>query len=171
MIIKDIEKLREKSTKVASLDEAKEILSMLDTELTLINTNRILGIGLAAPQIGINKQVAIIRIGSMKIDLVNCQIVKSYDKTDMSEGCLSLPGKTCLVERFNEILIDDNEFGSMKKFVAYGIFSQAIQHEIDHWFGELMIDKSIERHSNVGSNMACPCGSGKKYKKCCAKNK
>ncbi len=169
MIIKDVDKLREQSTKVSSLEEAQEILSMLDAELTLINTNRVLGIGLAAPQIGINKQVAIIRIGSMKIDLVNCKIAESYDKIDMSEGCLSLPGKTCLVERFNEILVDDNEFGSMKKFVAYGIFSQAIQHEIDHWFGQLMIDKSIERHSTVGSNMICPCGSGKKYKKCCAK--
>lgn len=170
MIIKDIEKLREKSSFVKTQEEATDIIKQLDAELAAINLNKILGIGLAAPQIGINKQVAIIRVGNMKIDLVNCSIVEKFDKQDMSEGCLSIPAKTCLVERYNEIVVDNNEFGSMKKFVAYGIFSQAIQHEIDHWFGELMVDKSIERHNDIGFNDKCPCGSGKKFKKCC-KNK
>ena len=75
LIITDINKLRQ-ICKPASKVEALEIVEYLDKELQEVNKYGVCGIGLAAPQIGIDKQVAIIRIGNIKIDLVNCSIAE-----------------------------------------------------------------------------------------------
>ena len=168
MIITDINKLRQ-ICKPASKIEAIEIIEFLDKELQEINKYGICGIGLAAPQIGIDKRVAIIRIGNIKIDLVNCSIAEQYDIGPSKEGCLSIPGKTCIVDRYNEIIIKDNYYGNINNFVCYGMVSIASQHELNHFDGMLMIDKAIPEHINIGDNMECHCGSRKKYKHCCKK--
>ncbi len=170
MIITDITKLRE-ICKPVSKEEAVEIVEFLDKELQETNKYGVCGIGLAAPQIGINKQAAIIRLGNIKIDLINCSIAEQYDLAPSKEGCLSIPNKTCIVDRYNEIIIKDNVFGNINNFVSYGMVAIVAQHELDHFSGKLMIDKAIPEHINIGDNMDCLCGSKKKYKHCCKKRK
>lgn len=166
MIITDLTKLREKCSAVSD-GEVVDIISKLEAELQNVNKYGVIGIGLAAPQIGIYKRAAIIRINEWKINLINCSIHKKYDLTPSKEGCLSVPNKTYIVDRYNEIIINDNSLGNLNNFVAFGVVSICIQHEIDHWDGVLMSDKSIPQHKNIGDNMPCPCGSKIKYKKCC----
>lgn len=175
MIITDIEKLKQISEPV-SLSEAPEIINLLDTELALANKLGHYGIGLAAPQIGIYKQVAIVRIGDIKINLVNAEVLDKRLRVIGTEGCLSLPDKSCRVERFNEIVVlNQSNFSDFDekipiKFVAYGIPAICVQHELNHLDGVLITDISLPEHRDIpsgGPNEKCPCGSGKKFKKCC----
>jgi uncharacterized protein YecA (UPF0149 family) len=66
------------------------------------------------------------------------------------------------IKRYNQIEFKND--GQL--FSAEGKEAQIIQHEIDHMDGILIIDKEY-KSNNVGRNDPCPCGSGKKYKKCC----
>ena len=50
-----------------------------------------------------------------------------------------------------------------------GFDSIAVQHEVDHLNGILIEDRRHIVPQKVGRNELCPCGSGKKYKKCCLK--
>jgi len=106
------------------------------------------GIGIAAPQIGIAKNMAIVRIPtgtgmSYSVDLVNCRIEKSYDqKIFNGEGCLSFPNMTVKTMRYNEIKVVDNAV-EPKQFVATGLFAVCIQHELDHLRGVLLPDLAI----------------------------
>lgn len=169
MIVKDLDFLRQKSLDVSSIEEANEIISSLETELQISNEIGKPGIGLAAVQIGILKRVAIVRIGNIKINLVNSKILELYDPMDSEEGCLSLPGKNCKVKRYNQIVIK-NDFEDTK-FCAYNLVSICVQHEIDHFDGKIISDIEIIPIINIGPNMPCACGSKLKYKKCCGKNK
>jgi len=169
MIIKDANILRQISEKITSKEEALDIINKLQEELNYQNTFGINGVGLAAIQIGIPKQVAIIRLNEYKLDIVNCSIHESNNKIIGDEGCLSLPGESCKIERMSEIVIKNNELGNINNFVAFGLVSVCVQHEMDHWFGKLITDKAIKPHTNVGDNTPCPCGSKIKYKKCCKK--
>lgn len=98
-------------TEYAAKDEATDIISRLEYEL---HNSSIPGIGLAAPQIGINKAVAIVRVKnpfdptepSTNINLVNPKLIEAYDLIQYSEGCLSFPGKSAATIRFDEIIIE-----------------------------------------------------------------
>ncbi len=167
MIVKDLDFLRQVSTPVSSLEEANEVIVLLEKELQYCNQIGKSGIGLAAVQIGILKRVAIVRIGNIKINLVNCNISETYDIIDSEEGCLSLSGNF-KVKRYNQIVVENNlEFN---KFSGYGIVGICIQHETDHFDGKIIVDNEIKKEINIGQNMPCFCKSGKKYKKCCGKN-
>ena len=89
MIVKDLDFLRQVSVPVSSIEEANEIIVLLEKELQYCNEIGKSGIGLAAVQIGILKRVAIVRIGNIKLNLVNCNISETYDSIDSEEGCLS----------------------------------------------------------------------------------
>jgi peptide deformylase len=165
MIITDRDVLRIPNDPV-SRDEADGIITLLEREL--IASQRP-GIGLAAPQIGIHKRVAIVRTKSHSIDLVNPVVLDSeHGILVRNEGCLSLPGISVDTWRFGEIFFrcDRNLAG----VVATGLEALAVQHEVDHLDGILMTDRSSAR--GVGRNEPCPCGKrtsdGKpiKYKKC-----
>ncbi len=104
------------------------------------------GIGLAAPQIGKNLKLAIINLTEMGIPpfaIINPQVVsKSIKKTDMEEGCLSIPGHFQKVKRPAKVeVIAYNEQG--QKIVIRGdkLLAKVLQHEIDHLNGILIIDK------------------------------
>ena len=100
------------------------------------------GIGLAAPQVGLGLSAIVIDIGEGLVSLVNPTIVeRSKKKSKMEEGCLSLPGVTVTVARPESIKVRaQNEKGEffIKKYE--GIISTAIQHEVDHLKGRLIID-------------------------------
>lgn len=107
------------------------------------------GIGLACPQIGIPKTMAIVRLNSndgkqINVDLVNARILKGFDKcTFMKEGCLSFPGKFVKTERFREIYVGDNR-AVPNFFIATGLLAVCIQHELDHLRGILLPDLEIK---------------------------
>lgn len=168
MIVKDLDFLRQVSVPVSSIEEANEIIVLLEKELQYCNEIGKSGIGLAAVQIGILKRVAIVRIGNIKLNLVNCNISETYDSIDSEEGCLSLSGNF-KVKRYNQIVVENN-LVELNKFCAFGVVSICVQHEFDHFDGKIIIDNEIKKEINIGQNMTCPCKSGKKYKKCCGKN-
>jgi len=159
MIITDIEVLR-KPSEQASADEADGIIRLLEDELRASPRG---GIGLAAPQIGVRKQVAIIRTENHSVDLVNPVIAdRGQAFVFRNEGCLSLPGVSVDTWRFGEVFVkcDRNPAG----IVATGLEAVAIQHEIDHLAGILMVDRVGGK--NTGRNDPCPCGSKIKFKRC-----
>lgn len=167
MIITDINLLKNISSDVSSSLEELEIVNQLEIEL-LKSSN---GIGLAAPQIGIFKRVAIIRIGNLKVNLINSKILHRSGNIVFEEGCLSLPNVNVKVNRSLDVLVQNNGFLDCQKFAAFALPAVCIQHEMDHWDGILMTDKAISSHLETGPNMPCPCGSKLKYKKCCGGKK
>jgi len=181
MIIKNDESvLRIKCTDVLS-EEVGQLISLL--ELELYNSNKLgdNSIGLAASQIGIAKNIAIIRTNNSEfnINLVNCKIKRSYDPTIFKdEGCLSFPGRVEDTIRFQEVYVVDN-FVEPHNFIATGLLAAACQHEIDHFNGKIFYDyvkKVIKVQQKLKSNDICYCGkidskTGNflKFKKCCGK--
>jgi peptide deformylase len=141
--------------------EALDIIKKLEFALQHSETE---GVGLAAPQIGINKRVAIVRFGHERIDLVNPKIMeKEGGFVNFEEGCLSIPGKRVNTQRYKEIFVKDDLHPD--GFAAVGNVAVVIQHEVDHLDGILIIDRVVGKNK-IGRNDKCPCGSGKKYKRC-----
>ena len=99
--------------------------------------------GLAAPQIGLSKQIAVVSFGSQTYVLINPKIVgRSREKSIEEEGCLSLPGLFLPVKRAKEVkVVFWNQEGQEQKIVAKGFLARAAQHEIDHLAGKLFIDR------------------------------
>ncbi|MDD4856703.1 MAG: peptide deformylase [Candidatus Krumholzibacteria bacterium] len=105
------------------------------------------GVGLAAPQIGVPKQIAVVdpepEDEKKLIKMVNPRIVASSKETDsLEEGCLSIPGVRGEVARAANItVVYQDESGSEHKLYAEGFLARIIQHEIDHLNGVLFIDR------------------------------
>lgn len=99
------------------------------------------GIGLAAPQVGIGKQLIVADVGDNHIMLINPYIVKIEGKDSMSEGCLSIPEFTWEVERSYAVVVRGLDGNGVKKEIkAEGLLARVLQHEIDHLYGKLIID-------------------------------
>ena len=101
------------------------------------------GVGLAANQIGVLKRVIVLNIpGHTEMQAyLNPEIISKYGSREVSEGCLSFPNYSGIVNRSAKITaryID--EMGGKLKISAEDLFSQAIEHEIDHLNGILFID-------------------------------
>lgn len=156
MITTDIDKLR-KPCREAKPEEAEKIIQQLETGLKQHST----GIGLAANQIGLDIQVAIIRIPNKeKIDLINPRIIEhSKEIVFYQESCLSLPDlkKPVTTQRYKQITIE-NGF-DRNKYVLYGMEAIACQHEIDHLNGLLITDRQAKPYvrpsRKVGRNERC----------------
>lgn len=105
------------------------------------------GIGLAAPQIGKNVQLAVIEVDEETglFELINPEIIERKGTDIDVEGCLSIPETYGTVERADEVTVRyfDRE-GDEVEVTAYGYLARAFQHEIDHLKGELFIDKIID---------------------------
>lgn len=105
-----------------------------------------LGIGLAAPQVGISHRVLVYRVepGSPPVALVNPEISwSSRDEEILEEGCLSIPLVHVEVERPIGILVKArDEHGESLIIEATGLEARVIQHEIDHLDGVLILDRT-----------------------------
>jgi len=105
------------------------------------------GIGLAAPQVGVSLRVIVVDVGKRDggerlIALVNPEIVWSDGSVVKEEGCLSIPGMTVEMERKERIkVIGLDRDGTEVEIQAEGLLAIAIQHEIDHLEGRLIIDR------------------------------
>ncbi|MDD2421628.1 MAG: peptide deformylase [Heliobacteriaceae bacterium] len=101
------------------------------------------GVGLAAPQIGIAKQVVVIDIGEGRLELVNPEIIQACGHQDGLEGCLSVPGVEREVRRFDSVRVKaQDRHGQEFTFEATGFLARALQHEIDHLAGILFVDRA-----------------------------
>lgn len=134
------------SAKSAAFKEFnKEALELIeDLKDTLYNST---GIGLAAPQIGINKKAIVIdlRDGMEPIALVNPEIIKSSGKQESEEGCLSYPGYYGFLERPKKVVVRGiNEKGQLVEYTAEELLCRAFCHEIDHLDGIMFTDKAYE---------------------------
>lgn len=169
MIITDEKALRVKCEDVKP-EEVDELRIALENELKASAERGSPGIGLAAPQIGIAKKMAIVRFEDKAIDLVNAKIEKSFDLVEFDgEGCLSFPGKIVKTKRYQEVhVVNDVE---PRRFIATNVLAVVLQHELDHTIGVLLPDVEIKKETfikkKIRPNDLCPCSSGKKYKKCC----
>lgn len=174
MIITNNEELLRVKCEDVSPEEVGTLIETLERELDHANRLGKGGIGLAAPQIGIAKKAAIVRINSVKFDLINAKLEQGFDPTIFTEeGCLSFPGRIEDTLRYQEVVISDNLI-SPHRFVATGLLAVVCQHELDHVNSTLFMDRIAPKPValpkvaiKAGPNDPCPCGSGKKYKKCC----
>jgi len=100
------------------------------------------GIGLAAPQIGVQKQIFVWEIDDQPMVIINPVIVESSGEFVYDEGCLSIPGLYVEMLRPNEVLmkgltLDGNEI----EIEASELMGRLFQHELDHLNGVLMFDR------------------------------
>ena len=99
------------------------------------------GVGLAAPQVGILKQIVVIDIGEGPILLINPEILETEGEQTGEEGCLSVPGKSGVVTRPNYVKVkalDENMEEQIME--GEGLLARAFCHEIDHLSGKLYVD-------------------------------
>lgn len=133
--------LRKKSFEVT--DFGKKTQELLDDmKETLIKEN---GAGLAAPQVGVLRRIFIVMVDDEYYECINPQIIKSSGKQVGEEGCLSVKGKSGVVERPNKVTVmayDRN--GKKFKVNAEGFIARAFCHENDHLDGVLYIDKATK---------------------------
>ncbi len=131
--------LREKALTVEKI--TPEILSLIkDMAETMYSDS---GVGLAAPQVGVSKQI--ITIDGEKdglIVLINPMIVKCEGEVMEEEGCLSIPGIYSQIKRSLKVTVKAlNENGDPVEIIKEGLTARALQHEIDHLDGILFIDR------------------------------
>ncbi len=132
--------LREKAVEVKKI--TPNILKLLENMAdTLADAS---GVGLAAPQIGISKRVIIVDVGEGLIELINPEIDWYSEELECAaEGCLSIPGETGEVDRYAKIIVKGlNRKGEPVEIEAEGLLARALQHEIDHLYGVLYIDRA-----------------------------
>ncbi|NMA87439.1 MAG: peptide deformylase [Tissierellia bacterium] len=133
--------LRKKSREVKEINDRIKIL--LDDMVETMYEND--GVGLAAPQIGILRQLVVIDIGEGVIKLVNPQIIEKDGEIIDVEGCLSVPERAGTVIRPEWVKVKYlDELGEERILEGEGLLARAICHEIDHLNGILFIDKIIE---------------------------
>ncbi len=135
--------LRQQCAEVDEIDET--VLGLLDDLAQSMYAHK--GVGLAAPQIGEAVRVITVdvdqREGEPKlIEMINPEIVEfSEEKSDYEEGCLSFPGEAEKVVRPARVTVRAMaRDGKSVEVMAEGLLATALQHEIDHLDGVLLID-------------------------------
>ena len=123
--------------------ECKEVTKMTLRTKVLINDMldtmyEAMGVGLAAPQVGILKRIVVIDVGDGPIVLINPEILETEGSQTGDEGCLSLPGKAGVVTRPNYVKVralDENMVE--RELEGTELLARAFCHEIDHLEGHL----------------------------------
>lgn len=133
--------LRKISRPITEFGERLHIL-LDDMRETLIQAD---GVGLAAPQVGILRRVAIVFNGVSYIELINPEIISAQGEQIDAEGCLSIPGICGTVMRPNCVKVRaQDRNGNFFEVGGEGLTARAFCHEIDHLDGILFTDKVIE---------------------------
>ena len=146
--------LREESRPVESITRrVRRLVRDLKDTLTAHDE----GIGLAAPQIGVNTRVVVVRLGGRQegsepgppLPLINPEIVEARDERKDFDGCLSLPGLYGETVRPHYLRVTGlDETGSPFDEVFHGFDAVVVHHEIDHLEGVLFIDR-VERPEDL----------------------
>ena len=100
-----------------------------------------MGVGLAAPQVGILKRIVVIDTGEQPYTMINPRILETAGEQEGSEGCLSVQGKAGNVKRPNYVKAEAYDENMARYEVeAEGLLARAICHELDHLDGKLYVD-------------------------------
>jgi len=145
-------RLHKIATPVAAIDDGIRNLAR-DMAQTMYSAP---GVGLAATQVDVNKQVIVIDISETHdqlLVLVNPQILDSRGRSDCEEGCLSLPGIFEKVTRAEWVRVQAMGLDSKSfQLEADGLLSVCIQHEMDHLKGKVFV--SIFQNSSKNALLA-----------------
>lgn len=143
MIVTDEEALRIKCEPVLP-DEVQDLRKKLEEALAWSARQGRPGAGLACPQIGIAKTMAVVRVDdSLKIDLVNAKITKTYHQFEFEgEGCLSFPDRYEKTLRFREVVVEENLVWP-HRFIVTDFAAVVVQHELNHLESVLLPDVAL----------------------------
>ncbi len=144
--------LRKKCRPVTNFDD--RLAQLLDdlTETLLASD----GVGLAAPQVGILRRVAVVNVRDKRgtIELVNPEIISEEGVQTGNEGCLSAPNEWCEVERPNKVTVRAfDRHGSEFTITGTELSARAFCHEIDHLDGILFTDRVKKTIPPKGDNL------------------
>lgn len=99
------------------------------------------GVGLAAPQVGIDESMIVVDTGSGLYKLINPEVIKKTGAQAIEEGCLSVPGVCIKVRRAKQVKVKaQDEFAKPVTIEAEDLLACVLQHEIDHLKGRLIVD-------------------------------
>ena len=117
------------------------------------------GVGLAAPQVGLDQRIFVIEYPEdterpeetmQRYEMINPEIVKTKGSEIGQEGCLSLPGLAADVDRATYVLIKaQDRHGKSQRIKAYDWLARIFQHEFDHLGGVLMTDRAEQVYKVV----------------------
>ncbi len=100
------------------------------------------GVGLAAPQVGIRKRIAVVDVGEGPVVLINPEVVSAEGEQTGNEGCLSVPGKCGVVTRPLKVKVKTRNMNwEWEEIEGEELFARAMLHEMDHLDGILYVDK------------------------------
>jgi peptide deformylase len=100
------------------------------------------GVGLAAPQVGLNLQVAVIIYEGRRFAICNPEVVSARGEVDANEGCLSMPNRSGLVRRAEQVTVRyRNVQGKGVQRDFEGWLARIVQHESDHLQGTLCSER------------------------------
>ena len=141
-----IRKIREIGDEVLT-KVCKEVTKMTPRTTELIDDMletmyEAMGVGLAAPQVGILKRIVVIDIGEGPVVMINPEILETSGEQTGQEGCLSLPGKSGTVTRPNYVKVRALD-RDMQPFELEGteLLARCICHECDHLDGHMYTEK------------------------------
>jgi peptide deformylase len=133
--------LREPGQAVEVIDD--EVRQLVDDMIETMHAYD--GIGLAAPQVGVPLRVFVYDVREPEVEsgaLINPEVIESVGRVKESEGCLSIPELTEVVERAADVVVRGlTREGEEVTIEASGLLSRCFQHEIDHLDGVLFIDR------------------------------
>lgn len=145
MAVKKIRKigdpvLREKSRNVEIIDHS--IINLVEDMIDTVSDDKISGVGLAAPQIGVLKRVIVVNMGDKFETFINPEIEVIDNSTESeSEGCLSIYSLKTEVKRPKKILFKARDLKNREvNLEAEGIAARVFMHEVDNLNGILFID-------------------------------
>lgn len=109
------------------------------------------GVGLAAPQVGRNIRLILVKLGNRFLPMINPKIREiSSEQFSGEEGCLSLPGEFGIVCRAKEVLVEFLDEGGRQQSLRLKDFeARIVQHEIDHLDGVLFVDRLDKTTSSL----------------------
>ena len=130
--------LRQRGEKIGRITD--ELRNLVHRMVDLMHKAN--GLGLAANQVGIPRQVAVVEIDGKVTPLVDPEIVNAKGVEPAEEGCLSLPRLYGTVARPTQVVVRARDLSGRKvKIRAEGMLARALVHEIDHLNGRLFIDQ------------------------------
>lgn len=138
----DDEILRKTSREVTEINS--RILTLLDDMAETMYAAD--GVGLAAVQVGVLRNVVVIDVGDGLLELINPEIIESDGIQCEVEGCLSLPGKQSYTIRPSSVKVKAlNREGKWCVYKGEGLKARAFCHELDHLKGTLFVDKAATK--------------------------
>ncbi len=141
MVYSDEPLIRKKCRLVEDFDE--KLWQLLDDMYETMKKEK--GVGIAAPQVGVLKQVVVIESNGIKLELVNPKIVSSNGSQKSFEGCLSVKEYNGIVIRPYKVTVEaEDRYGYPYSVTMEDFMATIFCHEIDHLSGILFTDKAVE---------------------------